>query len=274
MKKLMMTLAAGLTAGAVLAVESQNIVGYQTLDVTDGKFNMLSVPWDAVGGGALSIADILSDPLGSGLQGGSDYLLNRGDADLIKVWNPATSGYKDYYLYDSGGTYPIWDGQWIDNATGIPSEDPFAKGSTFWLLSKATVGGNTAVPQAGQAPDAASTAFTITAGKFNMIASPYPTAYELNGVAAPDLLAVGAQGGSDYLLNRGNADLLKVWNPATSGYKDYYLYDSGGVYTGWDGQWIDNATGIPSEDSLPAGQPFWYLSKGATGFDFTFAKTY
>jgi len=274
MKKLMMTLAAGLTVSALLAVDSENIVGYQTLDITDGKLNMISVPWEAVGGGALSIQEMLNDPLGAGLQGGSIWLDNVADADIVKVWNPATSGYKDYYLYDSGGEYAGWDGQWIDNASGQPSTDPFAKGSTFWLLSKADVGGTTAVTQAGQAPAAASVVAAITAGKLNMVANPYPTAYELNGAAAPDLLAAGAQGGSIWLDNVADADILKVWNPATSGYKDYYLYDSGGEYAGWDGQWIDDSTGMPTEDALPIGKPFWYLSKGSGGFDFTFTKTY
>lgn len=138
MKRLIATAALALTAGSLLAAEvvSENIVGYQTLDITPGNFNMLAVQWDAVGGGDLDIQDVLADPLGAGLQGGSYWLDNVGGADQLRVWNPATSGYKFYWLYDSGGEYANWDGRWIDDVSGEIADAELAMGQPAWYLSK------------------------------------------------------------------------------------------------------------------------------------------
>jgi hypothetical protein len=270
MKRLIATAALALTAGSLLAAEvvSENIVGYQTLDITPGKLNMLAVQWDAVGGGDLDIQAILADPIGAGLQGGT--YATAGDADVLRVWDPTTSGYETYWLYDSGGEYPTWDGRWIDQVSGDPAAAPFAKGSAFWLLSKGTTAAS--LLSAGQAPAAGAVTNTLTPGKLNMIANPYPAPYALNGPSAPDLLAAGAQGGT--YATAGDADVLRVWDPTTSGYETYWLYDSGGEYPTWDGRWIDQISGDRTAAELPMGAAAWYLSKGSDPVDFVFVKPY
>jgi len=268
-------MAAGLVAAAATAdVESTNMVGYRTLDITKGNFNMISVTWDACGGGALDFNQLLAGPLANGLQGGSGYLGNVGDADQLRIWNPATSDYKFYYLYDSEGYASGWDGRWIEESTGVPAEEPFAKGAACWLLSNSG-SGTLALLQSGQVPEAASVSFGVVSGNLNMLASPYPAPFALNGAGAPaNLLALGAQGGSLHLGNVGDADQLRIWNPATSDYKFYYLYDSAGYASGWDGRWIEESTGEPTEAPLPPGTAFWYLSNGDQDFNFTFSKAY
>jgi hypothetical protein len=270
MKRLIATAALALTAGSLLAAEvvSENIVGYQTLDITPGKFNMLAVQWDAVGGDDLDIQAILADPLGAGLQGG--MFATMADADELQVWDPTTSNYALYWLYDSGGKYPTWDGRWIDKGTGDPAAAPFAKGSAFWLLSKGTTAAS--LLSAGQAPAVGAVTNTLVPGKFNMIANPYPAPYALNGPLAPDLLAAGAQGG--IFATMADADELQVWDPTTSNYALYWLYDSGGEYPTWDGRWIDKGTGDPTAAELPMGAAAWYLSKGSDPVDFVFVKPY
>ena len=58
MKKLV-TAACALVAASAFAVESENVVGYQDITVKPG-FNCISLNFDAVGGGGISIQDLIS----------------------------------------------------------------------------------------------------------------------------------------------------------------------------------------------------------------------
>ena len=136
MKKLMTALAVCAIASLSLAsggVTSANVVGYQTVPTTGGNYNLLAINWELVGGGSINIQDLFG--------GSTNGLVAAGGvtgADNIKVWNPNTSGYKDYYLYTSGGAYPQWDGKWFDGGVEATGSIPMGHGA--WYLSRATVG--------------------------------------------------------------------------------------------------------------------------------------
>jgi len=249
MKKLMTAMAACVFAGAVFAqVESLNIVGYLSQPLTGGNFNMYVVPFEAVGGGDISIPDLLSGDLTPG--GGA------GSADNILIWNPATSGYDVYYLYDNGdGTATWWKG---DDSAEMGTVPP---GTTFWYEAK---GGNGSVTVAGQVITTATFNLAVTGGNFNMLANPYPVAFDPNDTAAIDWLACGATPGA----GAGGADNILIWDASTSGYTVYYLYDNGDSTATW---WYGDDSA--EADPIPAGVPFWYESKGSS-FTAVFKKTF
>ena len=67
-----------------------------------------------------------------------------------------------------------------------------------------------------------------------------------------------------------SSDLIKVWNPATSGYTTYWYYYEAGAAAdeiGWYGTLDEEAT-------LPAGTAFWYKAKSGAGKKATFKKPY
>ena len=261
MKKLMTALAVCAIASLSLAsggVTSANVVGYQTLSVVGTKYNMLGVQWDKVGGGSLSVQDVFAGT--AGLTGST--FADVFAADRIKVWDPVTSGYVDFWLYAVIND-PAWDGKWIDG-TGSPATATFSAGSTFWLQSKGT---NVNVISAGQAPSAATISQAIVGGKYNMIINPYPTTYPLNG--SFNWLTAGAVGST--FADVFAADRIKVWDPNTAGYTDYWLYAFISD-PAWDGKWIDG-TGSPATYALPMGTPAWYQSKGSS-FTLVFSKPY
>lgn len=262
MKKLMMTLAAGLSATALLAVNSENIVGYQTVGTVAGKLNMPALQFQAVGDGEIAINDMFTDV--SGLTKGN----GTGDADSIRVWNPVTSGYTQYFLYtDTGGYYPASEGKWVKYLGGSanPTTDTLPTGSAFWLNRVA--GSDVDLTTHGEVALDASFNFTITKGKLNMIGNPYPTAIAINSAnfAIDATKAVKGNG-------TGDADSIRVWNPATSGYAQYFLYtDTGGYYPASEGKWVKYLGGSanPTTDTLPAGFGAWYNSVPATTADWT-----
>jgi hypothetical protein len=242
------------TVASAATVTSQNTVGYKTLSIKGGGFNMLAVNWDEVGGGDKSIQDLFDT---STLTGGQAAL----DADNLLVWDDATAQYTTYFLYDSGGTYPSWDGKWVDENV-LYASATFANGSTFWLTTK---GANTSLTIAGEVPTEASVDTTIYPG-FNMIGSSYAADLPLNFGIDVSGSGTGGQASLD-------ADNLLVWDNATSQYTTYFLYDSGGTYPSWDGHWVTDSVQW-ADASIPLGGAAWYTSKGAGNITWTETKPY
>ena len=61
MKKLMVAAAAALTATIGFGVESSNIVGYTTAELTKGNYNTMTVQLGGVGTGMFSLNDIKTE---------------------------------------------------------------------------------------------------------------------------------------------------------------------------------------------------------------------
>lgn len=249
MKKLLTACAACVLAGMVSAqVESVNIVGYMTQPLKGGNFNMYVVPFEAVGGGDVYIPDLLSGDLTAGA--------SPVQADNIVVWDPATSGYTAYYLYDNGDGTATW---WLGDDSAEMGNMP--AGTTFWYEAK---GGDGSVTIAGQVITAATFSEAVTGGNFNMLAYPYPVDFDPNDVNAIDWLACGATAGASPV----QADNIVIWDAVTSGYTAYYLYDNGDGTATW---WYGDDSNVA--DPIPAGVPFWYESKGVS-FNAVFEKTF
>lgn len=112
-----------LVASFALAVNSENVVGYNDVVLTNG-YNMLAVNFATVGAPAADID--INDFLPSGqievtAAGLTGKAVPTG-ADQVRVWNAATSVYSNYFLFkalatsntknykwclDDGGTYPV-----------------------------------------------------------------------------------------------------------------------------------------------------------------------
>ena len=136
MKKLMF-LAAAAACGAAFAVESANIVGYNTGTLAAGKYNLVSIPFAGVTGGTQKLTEAMS---GTWL-GGETY----EEGDNIRVWSPAGQSYTIYYYYTDDSHQ--WDG-WYDMGGSyyfedVPgNENGIAAGDVFWYQSKDTKGTN------------------------------------------------------------------------------------------------------------------------------------
>jgi hypothetical protein len=265
------TAGAALLLAALLAVclahvadcQERVILGYQKHRIPSNSWNMISLDLESFDGGAIPIQDLFYDPLGSGLQGGT--FNNTAFTEAIMVWDPDTSGYTSYWLYNSGGAYPSWDGKWIDPA-GTLSEDAFAVGTTFWLV---TPGTGATLRTAGRISLEETAEVLIHAATHTMFGSPYmaPVSFNDGGLDWFDLGASGATGAFD-------SDQIQLFDPVTSGYTTYWLYDSGGAYPSWDEKWIDMESATSTTNSLPAGQAAWYLSAGTNDWVLPIARPY
>ena len=262
MKKVMFA-AAVAAAGGLMAIESANVVGYNTDTITAKKFNMVSVPFEGTDGKGFKLDQCLS---GVDLTGTDSYMT----ADQIQFWDAATGAYENWYYYEAGDEYTGW---WDVITQTKMFEDQYPNGlpagTAFWYKSAAAAAKNGSVVVAGQVPTVASVDFEILPGKFNMVANAYPVALKLNDSTQVDWK--NSHGTDSYM----TADQIQIWDAATGAYENWYYYNAGDEYTGW---WDVITQTKMFEDvypnGLPVGKPFWYkaAATGGSAFDITFKK--
>ena len=261
MKRLMFAAAVAAGMGA-FALESANIVGFNTDTITATKFNMVSVPFEGTDGNGFKINDCLS---GLNLVGTDSAFT----ADQIQIWDAATGAYDNWYYYNNNDQYTGWwdvkTGEKLFESVypnGLPA------GSAFWYKSAAAATQNGSVTVADQVPEAEAVDVEILKGKFNMVAYPWPMGFKLNDANAVSW--AGATGTDSAF----TADQIQIWDAATGAYENWYYYNNNDQYTGW---W-DVKTGEKLFESvypngLPAGKPFWYKAAAGEGsFEINFAK--
>ena len=253
MKKVAFCAAAAAMCGSLLAVESANIVGYNTTELTKGNYNTMTVQFGNVGTGTFSLNDIKTDNMTAGES--SD------DADLVQFWNPATSAYEAYYLYSG----PDADDGWYNFETDESFDDDYPAGkpagTAFWYIARGT-GTGTGLTS-GEVESADDVTVTLTKGNYNLVACAYPVALDLNAMVCTGLTAGES---SD------DADLIQFWNPTTSAYEAYYLYSGPDADDGWYNFETDEAFADDYPDGKPAGTAFWYIARGTGTGTIKFVK--
>ena len=170
MKKLVTAFAACMLAGLVSAqVESQNVVGYQSMSLVAGV-NMIGVNWQAVGG-ATNIS----------IQGPANALIDDSQiaagSDQLQVFDTGTQKFTVYTMYPNTGSSPIWDGQWtkVGQGTLIPLSLSTGQGLLFNNAGSAKT-----LTFKGQADFVSKTnTFAFTAG-VNAFACQFPAGFDFN----------------------------------------------------------------------------------------------
>ena len=246
----------------ILEFPPANYVGYITENITKAKFNMIGFNFTSVDGKS---GVQLKDMTGTGIHGAE----MTGDADQIRIWDPATGTYENWYYYVDDSHE--WDG-WYDLLTQSKlfedvHPEGLANGMAAWYLSATGSQGGTA-SIAGAVDTANSVTLTLTKGKFNMIGNPFPVGLQLNN--ADQVTWENAKGAE----MTGDADQIRIWDSATGTYENWYYYVDDSHE--WDG-WYDLLTQSKlfedvHPNGLAAGVPCWYLSAATVGgtFDVTF----
>ena len=141
MKKVMFGLAAA-AAIAAFGIESANVVGYTSKDVTAGKYYLIGTQFDATGTTSAGLVDMndlikLSETLAPGL-----YDDDFATAPQIQVQKPA-GGYNIYY-YISDGTddedNELGVNAWCDLDGYELSGAQIDAGAAFWVYAPADGG--------------------------------------------------------------------------------------------------------------------------------------
>lgn len=267
MKKLVTAFAACMIAGLVSAqVESQNVVGYNTVTIRNG-YNMFSLNLDKVGDVdvGISIQDLIPGTT-AGLVKGT----GSPSADNIMVYDAVGKTYATYFLYYNAKTTTHGsNNKWCNNATTNVATKTFANGEAFWYLSRTNL--NAQVPFAGQVPFEASKASTIYSG-YNMIGGAFSADFNANELGSTYWATCGAVKGT----GSPSADNIMVYDAAGKVYSTYFLYYNAKTTThGSNNKWCVNATtNVATGVMVPMGQGAWYLCRTNTNWSLTLTKPY
>ena len=258
MKKLMLGLAIA-AVGSAFAVESANIVGYNTININK-EYTLLAVNFDDVTGEALDIQKAF--PYTTGMTKG----LTVDNGDNIQIMT-TDGGYETYFLsnghYGKGGASydESLDGKWSAPGSNAVASRGLASGTTFWYLAR---GGKTSpftMTVAGAVSNSESETYTINKA-YTLIGSPYPCEVAING-------GIEVTGGTKGL-TVDNGDNIQIMNDE-GGYDTYFLsnghYGKGGASydEGLDGKWSTPGSNAATTDKFPSGKGAFYLSRSKEG---------
>ena len=217
----------------------------------------MSLPFAGVAGGNSKITEAMS---GSWFGGETSE-----QGDQLQVWNATDASYTTYYYYtDDSHAYDGWyDDAGMNYFDDCPENDGgIEPGWTAWYRSRGAT--SPSVTMSGAISSEDDISFTIYGGSFNLIANPFPIAFQPNTASQVDWGAIHPGETSEM------GDQIQLWDAAESKYTTYYYYaDDTHMYDGW----YDDAGMNYFEDveinGIPAGQPFWYRSRDAKGTNHT-----
>lgn len=244
MKKLM-TIAVAALCGTVLAtdaVESSNIVGYQTLpEISASQYIALGVVFENVAGGDISVKDLVKVgiPVGAGSLGDG--------ADQIWRWNTAEATWTKYFWYSGRGTT-----QWRKSNENKETTDTIPAGETFFFL-RASTGQATSLTLAGAVKEISAEAtprtVTVTASQLAFMANPWST--QINIANFSNFYSEGSAIGAGSLGD--GADQIWRWNRDTSSWTKYFYYSGRGTM-----QWRKYGETTETSDNINAGEGFFF----------------
>ncbi|MBU0678196.1 MAG: hypothetical protein KJ626_08750 [Verrucomicrobia bacterium] len=241
-------------------VLSRNAVGYVRLNVAS-NFNLYAFNWTEVGGPEnLDVQEIVdTDVLKSGVSAFS--------GDNLLMWDPnkngGAGGYIRLFLYEST-TDPVWDGSWVDTATGLLATNRVATGQGFWVRHRGT---GAVVYVMGEVPSKGTNTVAFKEG-FNLFGSGFSADMDVNS----EDWSNGNKG-----LSAFSGDNILIWdvtkNGGLGGYIRLFLYEST-TDPVWDGAWIDTGTGLIATNVLRIGEGAWYRNRQSADVVWSQGKPY
>lgn len=239
---LALLIAASGYAGEV--VYSANIVGVQKVSLAPG-YNFIGVNFESFAtNGTYSIQDILDT---SALKGG----MTAGASDQVMVWDDANQVYVRYWLFNSGGNYPAYDGKWLKWDGSALADQELGLGSGFWYVNTAST--NVEQVLSGNVNVDATFTHSLVEG-YNMVATAYPVTQAVNSMDW-----TGFQGA----MTAGASDQLVFWDAAAQKYVRVWLFDSGGSFPAYDGKWLKWDGSALADNVIESGVAVWAIRQAA-----------
>ncbi len=246
---------------AATGIESQNIVGYQNVEIAGGKLSCVALQFADVGGDGdlASIAKLTTTGVTPGV-----YDTMNTEAPCIMIYNGI--GYTYYYYISDAyadGDNEVTVTAWADGNgdEAITATKPLGTG--LWLRVPSETCDTGALTQAGQVNDAATTSIDINAG-LTLAANPYPTALNLSKVTTAGLTP------GVYDTMNEEAPCIMIYNGV--GYTYYYYISD--AYADGDNEvtvtaWADGNGDAVTKDIAGAGKAFWARSTTAGTLTFS-----
>ena len=245
-------------------IEGSNTVGFAAIAVPGGANTIVTVPFEAcLGSGA---SGMLSDLVATNGLASSASDPAAADQLVVLTTNGAEQVYYYYWLQTGAGWTAITteklmpDGSSQSVTPAAASAFPVARGLGFWV--KRLNAASTTLYVKGQV-SAVKQSTAIQTG-LNLVGYGTVQAFTLNGSGID---WTGAYGGTG---NTSTSDKILVMNGDGS-FSEYFFFTKpvgwSESYDALNGKWITKNYTLATA-TIPAGQGFWYLRRGAGTFTF------
>ena len=252
MKKVMFGLAAAAAISA-FAIESANVVGYNTTAVAANTWYMAGVQFtDTATGTSISLQDFLQGDFEAKTFWDDELAI----APMVQI--PGATGYTAYYYFNDAASGTDEITAWADMG-GDAVNVALTPGQALWFKNP-TAACN--VTFAGQVLAAGTKEITCTAGAYNMIANPYPTALALNS----DKINWNVDPKVFWDDELSIAPIIQVYS--AGGYTAYYYFSDAASGTDEITAWADMG-GDAVDVSIPVGGALWFKASDASTVTFT-----
>ena len=249
------------------AVESQNIVGYNTATIqgTDEsgnvKWHLLAIQFKDVGGSTDQI------PLSKALQMTSvpaytgTWKTRAANAPTLQVWDGSTFV---SYWYVAPSCSGLAADAWVTGTakTDVGASTMLKAGDAIWFTAKNLGTGTGTVTFAGAVKTEASATVDIAAGEWNMGANPYPISYSINAIT-PSFAAYAGT----WKTRAANAPTLQLWDGETFVSYWYVAPACSGLA---ENAWVTGTAKAATTDSIAPGAGFWFRNTSGTTGTLTF----
>lgn len=225
----------------VTSVETSNTFGVMKVTCSAQKV-IVCTPWvKALTAGDIQLKDLV---MTAGLDAGDSIILYTGKTGKA-------SDFKSWVLDGDG----VWQGVAVTdvNGTTLPGADEaIARGAGFWFVKKSFSADYNLYLYGQDTSDTATS--TVVANAYNLVANP-----KTEDVAITSLSGVTPAVGDTIQVPNGSAP-AKVYT-----YKNGAWGKSVKTPIGTTGQYKMVWQAINADEKIPAGQGFWYISKGGAG---------
>ena len=232
MKKLMTAFAVCMVAGLVSAttgVESQNIVGYQTLDLNVGAFTHVSPTFITVGGAAQVTLSQLNGDM--------------AETDSIQFIDPVSATAHEYFYLVAGSLSPATTGWYQDDFT-TPADDVVIDAGTSVYYSSQ---GGTKVTFAGEVNKNA--VVVDTGAGFTPVGNPFPVDTTLGTISFSGITETSS---------------VQFMSDTTATAAEYFWLEAGSLSPGATGWYLDDFTTPAGDTVVAAGKGFLFSEQGTT----------
>ena len=191
-------------------------------------------------------------------------------ADQIQVRQP-DSTYKVYFMcngvYGKKNTYDAsLDKQWVRaDDLAVVTSDTIANGTGFWFIRPTETFEPITLTVAGGVETLDVSTKTLEQ-QYNIVANPYPVDIPVTNIPyATGMVTAKTDVGADQIQVRQPDSSYKIYFMCNG----YYGRGAGTLHPELQNKWVRaDALGSVTEDTIPAGQGFWYI-KGDASADVT-----
>lgn len=260
MKKLMFAAVAALACTAFAeenGIASENIVGYETINVVKANYVAFAVQFETTTQKELPIKNLFTI---NGEFAKSAKIT--GTCDQIWVWDSAAGDWEKYFY--QGGRGSVNEG-WTKNGETDLIDDTVTVKAGQTVFFKRGGADTTLTCAGGVKPFTGEVSSLCVKATYTFLAYPWPTSIKVS-----DFTQFYADGATPAMSAKitGTCDQIWLWDSATGDWvKYYYQGGRGSVNEGW----TKNGETDLTEDPIPAGQGFFFLRQGA---DCTITFTY